>query len=262
MAGILKEPTSEGVYGAAGGDAAAFLGSWGSSTFNEPRIGFGWSMYVPLSIPESIRPEPVPIPTGGGAVVAPPYTYARYLIERESVGTPNFPLLHVRIAGNGRLANATFDTSDLRDAWFCLRNKCECPKGTEGTPPPAPPIGKPLAALALSGGRSGTVGALGVASLDEYCKKKDEKPDQPPPAPPVGSGGGAGSSGAPGCSNGCGTSNGDPHLTTFDGFLPGRGGVHGGTFDGRQSRGAAPRGAVSRPDHGLDQHGHRLTRGP
>ena len=88
-------------------------------------------------------------------------------------------------------------------------------RGIRGQPPPAPPL-RGLIDIALSGGRSGVQGTAKLVSVKEFCKKKQKPPPPPPGGGPVGGGGGSGS-GSSGCRSGCGGSNGDPHLTSFDG---------------------------------------------
>ena len=204
--GILQQLTSPGNVSAAGADTSTFLNSWSASTYNEPDLGFDWTMTLPLLIPKDVMPSTVPI-FQDTSVKAEPYTFARFEIDPDFVPA-NLPLLHLEIAGSARLKNDSIDTTILNDAYFCLREKCECPKGEEGTPPPAPPLGEDATNLALSAAHVQTAGDVTFESLAEYCKHK-----QKPPPPPEGGGGGGGGGG--GC-GGCGGSNGDPHLHTFD----------------------------------------------
>jgi hypothetical protein len=205
---MLKTGTSEETYAKAGADATGFLNSWASSTFNFSAIGSDWTMTQPIQIPDGTKPTETPIWAGAGFVKAEPYTYARYLIHLpdDDVGGP---LLHVRIYGHARLANTSFDRTDLEDAWFCMEeaDKCKCPPNEIGTPPPSTPLGRPRTALALTGGRTGTFGILTPETLENFCRKRQEPP-KPKPKPPK----------KKPCRADCGVDNGDPHMTTFDGL--------------------------------------------
>jgi VWD domain-containing protein len=221
MPAILRAALSgnEAAYAAAGADAQHFLQNWGSSALDLRPLGANWTMRRPIVPPSFLAPEATPLSVSRSLVEAAPYAVAHYQIL---VGNypPKKPLIHFRITPFGHLGNqGGLDTTALSDAWFCLREQCKCPEGTEGDPPPAPPIGYEVSYLALSGGRRGVKGLVTVASLDDFCKKKEKKPKAPAKSPPIknnGPRGGGGGSPA-GCSGGCGGSNGDPHLTTFDG---------------------------------------------
>lgn len=222
MATILRAALSgdEAAYDVAGADATHFLETWGSSAFDLASLGQNWTMSRPLKVPPFLSPPPVPLTVSRSVVETGPYTVAHYLIVTDSY-PPAKPLMHFRIPPPARLGNTVIDTPDLSDRWFCLNGKCECPAGYDGNPPPATPIGEQVSFLALTGGRRGVKGLVTVASLEEFCKKKEKKPPPPANVPPIsnqapappGSGGG----GKSGCAGRCGGSNGDPHLTTFDG---------------------------------------------
>jgi hypothetical protein len=211
---ILSAPTSEGSYGWAGGEAPTFLDSWGSSTFNRALIGFDWYSTRPIGSPPDFYPTgTVPIWSDIEFVDAGPYALSRYVIDSTYGLLNEKPLLHIQINGYARLGNTAIDTTDLDDAWFWLEDGSpKCPPTKEGTPPPARPLGRPRAALALTGGDSGASGTVEFVSLDRYCKEK-QKPPKPPKGASAGGGGGDGGNSG----GGGGSSFTDPHVVTFDG---------------------------------------------
>jgi von Willebrand factor type D domain len=213
MIAILREKTSLGSYTAAGGIGVTFLNSWGSSTFNRPKVGFDWYSTTPLATPPDFLPSgSVPIWSDVELVDAGPYALARYIIDGEVGLAKKKPLLHVQIKGFARLGNISLDTIDLEDAWFWLGpGFARCPPGTQGTPPPARPLGQRGALLALTGGLFGAAGTVSFESLETYCKQKQKPPEKPRGGPAGGGGGGSGNSGGGG-----GSSFSDPHLVTFD----------------------------------------------
>jgi hypothetical protein len=215
LAPVLKAGGNESAYAAAGADAQEFLQTWASRTAIQPINGAEWVESSPVVPEEGAGCSPLPLE--GEAVSASAWLLNLYELNASTV-PEDTPLLHVQIPHSARLGARGFDTSSLADAWFCVKEKCECPEDEEGNPPPAPKIGG-LIDFALSGGRSGVQGTVKKVSLREFCHKKQKKPPPPPGGGPVGGGSGGGGSGSGGCSSGCGGSNGDPHLTTFDGFF-------------------------------------------
>ena len=85
-------------------------------------------------------------------------------------------------------------------AEFCVIEECVCPDGRGAGPTER--IGHLLRVAVTGDWTGGTTARLSGSSLEERCD--DPEPETPTP------GGGP-------CANGCGTSNGDPHLTTVDG---------------------------------------------
>ena len=214
LAAILKAHTDEGSYNAAGGDQDALLDAWGSSV-NNKSWGLPWTTADPIPVPASAHCESI-TPVSEGPVEVAPYALMQYKFT--GGGDSERPLLNVKIEGHARIGDGKLDMASLADAWFCVSGECKCPEGQEGTPPPAPPLGGD-AHLALTGGPKGAKGKLELHSLKEYCKKKQDPPPQPGGGGPIGGGGPGGGGGGSGCSTGCGSSNGDPHLTTLDGLF-------------------------------------------
>ena len=212
MPGILTAGGNEAVYKEAGGTEATFLESWASSALVVPQIGLNWVINSPVKAPEGAGcvSSPLTLSPGGTQMDAPSYLLSLYDVD-PATASEEYPLLHLQVPKSARFADGTFDTTGLKDAWFCLRQECKCPEGQEGQPPPAPSL-KKVAYLGISGGPDGVSGKATVVSLKSYCKEKPKPPNPPPGGPPVGGGGGGG----PGCTGGCGSTNGDPHLHTFD----------------------------------------------
>jgi len=90
---------------------------------------------------------------------------------------------------------------------FCMVEDCSCP---DGTPGPSDHLGEEIRVAVTADALSGSDASLRGWSIAEWCDEDEEGDD---PAPP-GSGGGPGT---PCSEGGCGSSNGDPHLTTIDG---------------------------------------------
>jgi hypothetical protein len=190
-------------YVEAGGLEPEFLESWGSSVALLSSWGFAWTTTRPIFYPKDWHCGLLPL-WSDGILSSDAYKLSLYGIAQGDA-PPDSPLLHVEIfEGSARLGDGKVDTTFLEDAWFCLAEHCVCPAGQEGSPPPAINVG-PFVLLGMTGGPTGASGRASFASLKEFCKEKS-----PPPPPPV--------DGPPGvCSAaGCGFSNGDPHLMTFD----------------------------------------------
>jgi hypothetical protein len=118
-------------------------------------------------------------------------------------------VVHVAIGGPAKIYSGGLEYSDLSDAYFCTRQNCACPPGTEGQPPPLRPLFD-HDYLGITGAPSkGSSGSITSLSLDDFCHPI------PNPTPPPRAGGG----GSPaGCSTPCGSSSGDPHLETIAGY--------------------------------------------
>jgi len=214
---VLTAGDNEAVYRTAGGGEQRFLDNWASGVLVIPQYGLNWMVRSPVEAPEGsgCPPAPLPLPPGGTPVRAGPYLLSLYEVDPAGAD-PDTPLLHLRVPKSARFSDRSFDTTSLQDAWFCLVGDCMCPEGEEGSPPPAVKIARD-AFLGISGGPDGVDGTASVVSLRDYCKKKEKPPTPPPGGPPVGGGGGGnGGGGGSGCGGGCGSTNGDPHLHTFD----------------------------------------------
>lgn len=210
---ILLAPDNEASYSAAGGYNPQFLNTWGSSTFNKSELGTAWTLTKPIAPPPSYVSSTAPL-IGDSLVYADTHAFQRYTLDLAAMkqADPDALLLHaVRLRGWARLATTDFDLTNVVDDWFWLGpGSAQCPRNTEGQPPPATPL-RSDPSLALTGGANGALVSITLVSLKEYCKKK-----QPPPKPPTGGPAGGGGGGGTG---GGGSSNGDPHLTTFDGVF-------------------------------------------
>ena len=131
LAKILAAGGNEAAYGAAGADAQEFLETWASRTAVQPTNGMQWIPSSPVVPEEGAGCAPKPLE--GEAVSADPWLLNLYELDSNQV-SDDTPLLHVQIPKSARLGSRSLDTSSLADAWFCLKEKCECPEGFEGSP--------------------------------------------------------------------------------------------------------------------------------
>jgi von Willebrand factor type D domain len=195
---ILNVGSDEGAFHLAGGDADAFLTSWGSSVFRLNCCGYvPWQMQSPITPPSAAQVKggqetadllAMPIVQ----VDAPALTTSQYKV----LGGPTEPVVHVSITGHARLSEH-YNYTKLENAWFCMSAApCQCPKNTMGQVPPTLPLGNVTAfPLGLSGDPgTGTSGDLSSFPLSHFCQPK--QPSQP---------------------GGTGVSNGDPYIIGFDG---------------------------------------------
>ena len=94
MPAILNVGSNEGAFHLAGGDADAFLSTWGSSVFRLNCAFAPWQMHSPIT-PCSVRPgERAGLQTADllgdphRPVEAPPYTTAQYKILQRAPSEP------------------------------------------------------------------------------------------------------------------------------------------------------------------------------
>jgi hypothetical protein len=118
-------------------------------------------------------------------------------------------ILNIDVTGQGIVGDMMFAdkivfVSSART--FCMVEDCTCP---DGAPGPTEHLGEELRVAMTGDALTGSDAFLRGWSIAEWCTR--DEPDQP--APLVGSAGGPGTP----CEQGCGSSNGDPHLTTIDG---------------------------------------------
>ncbi|HEX6116815.1 MAG TPA: VWD domain-containing protein [Solirubrobacterales bacterium] len=185
---------------AGGGDPGAFQ-SWGSSRFRIQGAGGPWEMNSPIPVPnyDAVRPGGEVQIDGFGLVAADPYSIAQARVEAQF----ERPIVHVEAQGYARMrallgSGPGVPERSIADgeAWLCAQGDCSCPEGSAGTPPDTEPWSS-ISALAISGPGGAIVESY---RLEDFC--------QPPPpgTDPLDCTGG-----------GCGSSNGDPHMATFDG---------------------------------------------
>jgi von Willebrand factor type D domain len=166
---------NDAAYDAALGSDEVFLNTWASSTLIVPTYGSTWTSASPVQPPPLSGCDPVAI-IDDMPVKSNPLTVGVYgLLNIWHIDTP---LVHVRIErGHARISDGQEVDQTVRDSWFCLEGVCECPAGSEGTPPPAPRLVLP-AVLGLTGGKGPGAGTVTFVSLEDFCKHKQ-------PLPPV-----------------------------------------------------------------------------
>lgn len=209
LPGILTAPDDFGSFTGSGGMRDDFLHSWASSVWRlDPPLGPNWTMAspVPAEANTKLKTPSRPVWSPGGLFTVAPFTTAHYVIDGADglTGSAGRALLYVAIDGHARLSDLSIDTTDLDDDWFCIVPPCQCPTERQGRVPPTRPLNLP-ATLAVTGDpdADGTPGFLRFVPLEEFCDT-DRRPPRfsGPPGPQPGGGGGS--------------SNGDPHIWTFD----------------------------------------------
>ncbi|HSA50693.1 MAG TPA: hypothetical protein VLH10_11380, partial [Yinghuangia sp.] len=109
-------------------------------------------------------------------------------------------------------------SAHMGDIFCTLGTKCECPKDTPGAGTVFERIDPGRGFVAVSGGETDASLGLTGQTLRSFCGDPKNKP-APPRPPGSGGGGGSGRHCLGPCADGPrGGSNGDPHLTTFDGL--------------------------------------------
>ncbi len=201
------------------GHEEAYMTSWGSSYF----LAQGktpWTMTGPGHPPQtSIGSQTMKVDAGSGE---PVYVDAYRADLRQLTG--NADIIGVTLfTGYGRLHDEGFgvdlplDTSGKLA--LCVKaGGCRCPDGSAGASLITKKATLPISIGLESGGSSAQMYVMGL-SLDDFCKKKKDEDPKDPQNPGGGGGGGGGDGGTPpDPHNVGGTSQGDTHLTTFDGL--------------------------------------------
>ena len=125
-----------------------------------------------------------------------------------SLTLPEAQVVSVQVLGNGHGAIRWGDRDTTRisgsfNQWYCLGDTCTCPDGSR--PSGVTSVSSPNAIIALTG-YPGT-GELGIDPVENPCEEEPE----PTPTGPSGDWGGEGDRAR-------GTSYGDPHIITYDGY--------------------------------------------
>jgi von Willebrand factor type D domain len=201
------------------GNEQAYFRSWGSSYF----LAQGqrpWTMSGPAHPPDSgIAPDSLPMDGDTTRQLDVPSYQAKIATLGGSADIVGIRLL----LGYGRAHDPGFDLDTVLDSsgtlMLCVKQGgCRCPDGTPGAALFTQVAHSPIS-LGIEGGDTSASVLLIGASLDSFCKEPD-KNDQPPPPPGGGGGGGGGDGGEPPAEKrpDPGTSQGDTHITTFDGL--------------------------------------------
>jgi hypothetical protein len=186
-----------------GSNQPEILRDMGPAQAREPGLPAPWAQRLPYDVSDLVSrsPRATLVAAPQAQAVVGPHDLALY-----DIWSPLRPLVEVTIRGRGRLTDGVGDWPDPEGLLFCLRGSCACPAGTEATDPlrAARPAGRLLAGVGA--GRSPSVIVIRSRDPRELCRRT---------AGPAPAGGPAGRGAPPGRG---GTSNGDPHLTTFDGL--------------------------------------------
>ncbi len=192
------------------------------ASYYETHDGPDWFMGGPGTPSSGASPRSVNIGPDDGQEIGllDPYQAAQTDI------TGNADVLVITLSsGYGKAHDADFGVDKTLDTMaplaLCLKDGgCKCPDGSPGASEHSIQA-KGTISVGLDGGDQSLAAYAAGASLDDFCKKPDPTPPGPGgPPPPPGQGGGSG--GGPEPDNPDpqnGTTQGDPHITTFDGKL-------------------------------------------
>jgi hypothetical protein len=200
------------------GVATSYYSTWGASYFQQ--TNYRWKITGP-GHPPSSGPAPDDATINPGTDTA--ITALPYQATLTNVSGGSDILVVSLLTGYGRVHDQGWGIDTALDSSgplaLCLRDAgCKCDSDSEGHVIDTKPAKAPVA-IGIDGGDAVALVGLSGHSLNEFCRKKPEKP-----APPPGGGGGGGGGGGapepqdPGWNPGNGDSVGDPHLKTFDGF--------------------------------------------
>lgn len=186
-----------------GGDGIGVVTSWAPSWFRDGAPTGSFSLVNAPGIPaQDVRPTPLSFTIGNGVfqqvAALDPLSAGLADVTVES------EILTVDVIGQAMLGDLVFgDEIPMlgNRRVFCMVEDCTCP---DGSPGPADHLGSDLRVGVTGDALSGSDALLRGWSISDWCDDSEEPP------PPPGSGPGP-------CESGCGSSNGDPHLTTIDG---------------------------------------------
>lgn len=201
----LNEPTSAASFVRAGGTNQVFVDTWASAAWRLGSSGPAWNQVLPYWISYDNLPLPAAavtnVVTTGTTLGANEYAMSQFLVVRD----PTRPLVNV-LSLRGRLrAAAKGDFGVVGSDWFCF-GKCTCPPGQVSSIPEHRQVPIKALFLGMTGGAETAQGRVTFHPVSEFCES-DKSPPPPGDDEPLD------------CSSGgCGNSNGDPHLVTFDGL--------------------------------------------
>jgi hypothetical protein len=156
-------------FDAAGGSAADFLSTWGSSMFQDPAVGPEWTTITPISLDKGeLSIVRVPLDASHTDVrTVSPYSARRYVIN---VADADHRFVHVQITGPARLQGVS-DPTMLKDRWFCAQytgQSCKCPTGSTPEVTTIPPISDG-ARLGIAGAAKDTTGSVLDETQADFC---------------------------------------------------------------------------------------------
>ena len=199
------------------GVSERYYNTWGASYYIDGDHA-NWKMSGPGTPAPKPTPRAVNIGAGDGQEIG---LEGLYQSAQTDITSDADVLVVMLTSGYGSAhdqdfkVDATLDTS--APLKLCLNaNGCKCPDGSPGASEFTTRATSPIS-VGMNGGDQHLAAYAAGDSLDKWCKDPDPQPPGPggPPPPP---GGGGGDGGAPEDQQPPqGISEGDPHLSTFDG---------------------------------------------
>lgn len=180
-------------YQTAGGNADNVLDTWGSSFLRNPGFGDAWEVHGTTVTGE--KPPVSTVNAEGGSIVVDAYDARAYQLSVGGAGGAGTMILKLQADHFVRLHDAaSFEQGQVSNGQYCVGTQCVCPEKTKKAGQRIEPQVQAPIFLGVSGGESGTKVGTETMTLEEYCEQDDEK---------------KGDSRA--------GSDGEPHLTSFDG---------------------------------------------
>ena len=204
-----------------GSTSDRFYAGWGPSYFLDA-AGVDWHMGGPGPVSSSgPSPDTVTIGNDDGQDIG---LLDPYLAHQVTIDGDADILVITLASGYGEVHDQGYGVSvtldDMAPLKLCLRSGgCACPDGSPGASAITTQATGPIS-VGLDGGDHSLAAYAAGLSLDKFCKKPDPQPPTGSGQPPPGTGGGGGGGGVdpdPDPKQPGGVSEGDPHLSTFDG---------------------------------------------
>ena len=184
---------SPAAYKSAGGDADDVYDSWGSSFLRNPGFGDAWEVHG-VDVPGD-KPPVDTVNAAGGSVVVDAFDARAVQLNVAGPGGTGTMILTLRADQFVRLHDgASYEQARVSNGQYCVGTQCVCPENTKKAGQKIEPQVQAPIWLGISGGESGNKVMTETMTLEEYCEGKNDEKD----------GSEAGS-------------NGEPHLTSFDG---------------------------------------------
>lgn len=200
---VLRARTNVERFAALGGEG--LLSTWASSVVRSEPLGPEWVMRDPVGNPVGLTAHEKW--TGTAVLGAKPYTLQHSVFE----AAPERPIVNFGIEGHWRATwPGRSQYADQPDIWFCASEdpgECTCRDDEDGKVPATQPLNEIVWVAVTGDPGNGSGGSIVSYRREDFCRPKDKGPKpRPRPIP------------RPRCNgSGCGRTNGDPHLGTFDG---------------------------------------------
>jgi hypothetical protein len=201
---VLDATSNVGAFNAAvGAKALDVVTTWAPSWYRDGQPTSTFALVnAPGILPATIRPIPASFTISDGTFnqvsATQPLSAA---IADVAVAAE---ILTIDVSGQAVVGDMVFGDEiviQFGSRTFCMRGECSCPDGSVREAP-ADHLGDELRVAVTGDALSGADALLRGWSRDEWCEDAEAFPP--------------GDDGTP-CQGGCGSSNGDPHLTTVDG---------------------------------------------